>query len=320
MKHFDVIAVGNATVDVFLSIDDENKHIRLDEKTKEICLKHGDKIPIDRIQFSIGGNAANVSIGLSRLSLKTAIVAEIGQDEFSEKITNTLDKEGVDNNLVIKSAGETSPFSAIVSYKKERTIFSENSEMEHDFSFKDYETDWIYLTSLSKKWKSTYEKTLEFAKKTGAKIVFNPGVPQVDAGENHISKILENTQILIVNKEEAARILDKKIPTEKEEIITLLKELKAQGPKISVITDGNNGSYSIDENEQYFYQPIKDALVVEKTGAGDAFSAAFLAAIINSKSVKEALFWGTINAASVVGKVGSQNKLLNKEEIEKELK
>ncbi len=319
-KHFDVIAVGKTTVDLFLTIYDDNKRVNLDEKTKKICFNHGDKIPIDKIQFSIGGNAANVSIGLKRLGLKTAIVAEIGQDEFSEKITNCLEKEGIDDSLIIKSANEVSPFSVIINYKNERTIFSEHNEMEHDFDFKNYTTDFIYLTSLGKKWKNAYEKTLDFAQKQKAKIVFNPGVPQIDAGENHISNILKKSYVLIVNKEEAAKILGKNFLKEKEEIINALKELKAQGPTICVITDSKNGSYCIDGNEQYFYQPIKDVLVVEKTGAGDSFSAAFLAALVNKKTVKEALVWGTINSAAVISKVGAQKGLLKKGELESQLK
>jgi ribokinase len=311
-KTYDVITVGNATVDIFLTVHDTNKHFRIDEQTKELCVKHGDKVLIDDAKFLLGGNACNVAIGLKRLGLKTAIIAELGKDEFSEKIVNGLKKEGVGEELVIRSANEISPFSLVLNYKKERTIFTENTEKEHDFSFNNSLTNWIYLTSLNKKWMDAYKKTLEFAKKAGAKIVFNPGTSQIDAGENHVSTILEHTEILIVNKEEAARLVD----GNGEQAEVLLRKLKEHGPRIVVITNGPKGAHCIDGNEQIYYQEAKGKEVVERTGAGDAFSTGFLAAIINKKEIKEALLWGSKNAASVVGKIGAQAGLLEKNEIE----
>ncbi len=312
---FDLIAVGNATVDLFLTIHDENKHFHLNEE-KELCVKYADKILVDNAKFLLGGNACNVAVGLKRLGFKTAIVAEIGQDEFSKKIMNGLKKEEVDDSLIIKSNNEISPFSIILNYKKERTIFSENTEKDHDFDFKDFSSNFIYLTSLGKKWMDAYDKTLDFAKRKNAKIIFNPGTPQIDAGENHISKILENTDILIVNKEEAEKIVN----TDKEAMKDLLRRLKEHGPRIVAITDGLNGAYCIDENEQIYYQPITEAEIVERTGAGDSFSSGFVAALMHKKTIKEAMHWGSHNAASVVRKVGAQQGLLKKLEMEELLK
>lgn len=310
-KTFDVITVGNATVDLFFTIQDTNKHFRVNSETRELCIQQGDKVFIDNAKFLVGGNAANVAVGLQRLGLNTAIFTEIGQDEFSGKIINGLKKEDVNVSFVIESEHETSPFSVILNYKGERTIFTEDTEKEHDFKFGSCQTNWIYLTSLGKKWKDAYKNTLEFAKKTGAKIVFNPGASQIDAGENHVSVVLENTEILIVNKEEAEKIIEKK----DTEIEQLLKGLKVHGPKIIVITDGENGAYCIDENEQIFYQESKGEEVVERTGAGDAFSTGFLAATVSGKDIKQALLWGAKNAASVITKIGSQPGLLRKDEI-----
>jgi ribokinase len=316
---YDVISVGNATIDIFLTIHDTNKHFRINEPTGELCVKHGDKILIDDAKFLLGGNACNVAIGLQRLGLKTAIATEIGQDEFSEKIVNGLKREGIDDDLILRAANETSPFSLILNYKKERTIFTEDTEKEHNFNFSDCSTEWIYLTSLSKKWMDAYAKTLEFAKKTGARIAFNPGTAQIDAGESHISRILESTEILIVNKEEAEKILSLKSQDsseEKKEMEILIKGLMEFGPKIAVVTDGPNGAYCLGSDGRTYYQEAKGEEVLERTGAGDSFSTGFLAAIINNKDVKEAMLWGAKNAAAVITKIGAQAGLLTKKEIE----
>ena len=52
-----------------------------------------------------------------------------------------------------------------------------------------------------------------------------------------------------------------------------------------------------------------------RTGAGDAFGAGCVAALIKGKSFEEALLWGTVNSASVIGYVGSTKGLLKDAEI-----
>ena len=53
--------------------------------------------------------------------------------------------------------------------------------------------------------------------------------------------------------------------------------------------------------------------VVEKTGAGDGYTSAFLAAWCHHLSVETAMQWGSYNAAAVIGKVGAQAGLLTNE-------
>ena len=88
-NNFDVVCVGNAKIDSFLTLRQANNHIRLIEDTNELCIKFGEKISVDSAAILLGGNAANVSVGLSRLGLNVALLAEIGKDEFAQKIINT---------------------------------------------------------------------------------------------------------------------------------------------------------------------------------------------------------------------------------------
>jgi len=87
-----------------------------------------------------------------------------------------------------------------------------------------------------------------------------------------------------------------------------------------VITDGENGSFATDQNGEVFTHGSIKTTIVEKTGAGDAYSSGFMAAILHGLSIKHAMRWGTLNAASVMEKVGAQNGLLTKEDMENKLK
>lgn len=135
MLSFDVVCVGNAKIDAFLSIHEASQHLRLNKDTNELCIKSGEKIAVDKCEFLLGGNAANVAVGLSRLGLKSSLYAEIGDDELSHKIINTLKKEDVHTENVKRSKDNECSISVIINFKNERTIFSEHIQRLHDFTF-----------------------------------------------------------------------------------------------------------------------------------------------------------------------------------------
>jgi ribokinase len=87
-----------------------------------------------------------------------------------------------------------------------------------------------------------------------------------------------------------------------------------------VITDGKNGSFAIDQKGEIFKKDSNPSKIVERTGAGDAYSTGFLAAILHGLTIRDAMSWGAINAASVIEQIGAQKGLLRKEEMEERIK
>ncbi len=307
---YDLIAIGNATIDEFLTLQNASEHIRLDPQTHELRIKSGEKIPVDSCEFHLGGNAANVSVGLSRAGFSVALMAETGTDEFSEKIIKALIRENVSEALLRQSSKHASSFSMIINFAGDRTIFTQHIKKDHDFSFDDLDADWVYLTSLGDEWKGAYQATLDFVKKTGAKLAFNPGTPQMQEGKESISEVLREAQILFLNMGEAIDL------TGTENIEDALVALQNLGPKTVVVTDAEKGSYLINEQSEILKHGITQVKVVERTGAGDAYASGFLSAVLSGKSWKEAMDWGARNAAAVIGKIGAQEGLLRKEELE----
>lgn len=316
MPHnFDVVCVGNAKIDTFLTLGKTDNHLRFQEDTNELCIKFGEKIEVDKAEVSLGGNASNVAVGLSRLGLSVGIVAEIGRDEFAQTIINKLNKEKIGTSNVQTTEGQKSSFSTIINFRGERTIFSEHVERKHDFNFSNIVTRWIYLTSIGNIWQNAYKKTVDFVKASNCKLAFNPGTLQINGDRRDIEEVLSASEIIFVNKEEAETILG--LQHGEKEIDQLLKNLQKLGPKIVVITDGEKGSYAVDKDGQIFKKSVLKTEVVEKTGAGDAYSSGFLAAFVTGKTVSEAMDWGTNNSASVITKIGAQEGLLRKESMEK---
>lgn len=313
-----IVCIGDALIDTFLSIHDAARYCRIDHEHMEICFEAGAKIMVDDAQFQLGGNACNVSVGLSRLGFSTVLAAELGTDEFSEKIIKGLQKDNVSLDLVKQTPDAPSTFSVCLNFKKERTLFVRHVTRKHELDLEKITPDWIYLTSLGKEWEELYKKSSEYMQKTGAKVAFNPGSTQLLAGREHFKDILQITNILLINKEEAEEILYGVVQHTQNEAnkpSTMVKELQKLGPKIVCITDGTNGSDTIDENGELYHEGIVQAECIEKTGAGDAYSSGFIAAIINGESVPTAMKWGAVNSANVITKYGAQPGLLTKEEI-----
>lgn len=313
MKTFDIITIGNAIIDLFLSIHDANQSLRLNKQSNELCIKAGEKIQVDRCDLMLGGNAANAAVGFSRNGFKVGIVAEIGDDDFAPKIENILQQEMVDTTFIKKTKDAASSMTVGINFQGERTLFVEHVKRAHDFHLGEIETKWIYLTSLGNEWRTPYEHVIEYVEKTGAKLAFNPGTLQVQAGYDEIKSALQIAEILFLNKEEGEKVLSSKYQV--LNIKELLIRLQKLGPKVVVVTDGLKGSYAIDKQGNMWFLEIFPSEVIERTGAGDSYASGFLSGIMVGESVEEAMRWGTANASSVVEKVGAQGGLLRKEEM-----
>ena len=88
-------------------------------------------------------------------------------------------------------------------------------------------------------------------------------------------------------------------------------------PKIVVITDGTKGAYAYNGEEAWFMPPYPDPKPpFERTGAGDAFSSTFVAALAMGKSTEDALMMAPVNSMSVVQYIGAREGLLTLPELE----
>lgn len=308
---FDVVTVGNTLIDALLTLQDENKHISLNPQTKRLSIPSGEKFLIENCTFSIGGGASRVAIGLTRLGFKTAIFSETGSDPLSHMSRSILKTHGVNTDFLLTSDNQSS-FAVGLNFKGERTLFINHIEYEHAFSFDTCDTTWIYLGSLGKKWKHVYKDVVDIVREKGVHLAFNPGGSQFEEGKDSFINVLEVTDVLFLNKQEAQTITNH--PHE-ESITHLLKALHSLGPKTVVVTDGKNGAFCISQTGKMYHMDIYPCEIVEKTGAGDAFAAGFLGGILEGETIQDALVFGTINSASTIGKIGGESGLLTKEHL-----
>jgi ribokinase len=306
----DVITVGNALVDIFLTVHNKNLHTRINKGENEACFRLGEKILLDKANFLLGGNACNVGVGLSRAGYSVRLFAEIGDDAFSEMIIKGLLAENVDTESIIRK-GESS-FAVGINFQDDRTLFIHHIKREHNFPYERLDGRLVFLTSLGDDWHRVYENIVSKKRDGNFILAVNPGTPQITEGRRGVSDILEVSDMLFVNKEEAQAILT----TTEDDPDRILSLLCSLGPKMAVMMDGESGSYVRSDDRTYFLASTK-CEVVEKTGAGDSWTTGFLASYLAGNDIALSMKWGNANAVSVIGRIGAQAGLLAKDMLEK---
>lgn len=313
MEHLDLLSIGDASLDAFIFPTETEALCQLNDKDCLICFSYGDKIPVKDLRFSIGGNAANNSVGARRLGVKAAVNLTLGEDDIGNQIVEKLIKDNVDTSYVFRQKDKRSNYSLAINYSGERTIFTYKDEMDYILPEMLPEVSHIYLTSMGDTFSDPYKKVADWiGSNPEVKLIFNPGSRQVRSGLEKIQDVLRVSHLVYINREEAEKIsgFNESRGKEKE----LLKRVSDLGPKIPIITDGPNGSYALCD-EKYYKAGVMPVDAYERTGAGDAFGVGCLSALIKGKDITEALLWGTVNSASVIGYVGAQRGLLNEEQM-----
>lgn len=312
-NQIELLSIGDSSLDVFMTPTELETLCQINTKKSLIAFSYGDKIPVENFEISIGGNAANNAVGAKRLGVRSAAILTLGEDDVGNKIVEKLKSEGVDTTYVIQQPATTSNYSTIINFAGERTIFTYKAPKSYEFPVQLPLAPWIYLTSMGDSFRPFYNHLLNWMKKNGeVKLAFNPGSRQLRAGLDSIKDVLSASYMVYVNRKEAEILTGLKETQEKEK--DLLKALSALGPKISIITDGNNGSFVYD-GTKFIKAEVLPVDAYERTGAGDAFGSGCIAALIKGKSLEEALLWGTLNSASVIGYIGSQRGLIKETEM-----
>ncbi len=319
MEKFDLLTIGDVSIDQYMEIEDA----QIVEKNgdKMLQVEYGGKLPVEIYRASIAGNSCNVGITCNKLGLKTSVYTRIGDDPNGDKFVQTFRKVGIDESLCIVDGEAATNVHTIISFKGERTILSHHPK--RNYSIESIERwvedngfpDWLYYTSMPPNFAVFQRDLINFVKKNPNKmgVCLNPGSTHKQAGANSIRDFLEITDIVFLNLEEAQFVTGLKT----DEVEDLHAHIHDLGPKISVITDSENGSSASDgEKIEKMGIYMHDLSIVDKTGAGDAFAGSFLAALHYKKGLRDALMWGAINSAQVITRIGAIHGQLTLKEMQ----
>jgi ribokinase len=189
----------------------------------------------------------------------------------------------------------------------ERTILNYKgimpSHQSHDLDLSVIDgADWVYLSALGDI--DLLETIVSRAVKHHVRVLLNPAGAEL----KYIDKlrgILEDVDILTVNKEEAQQIVS---GTTIEELARHITHYCS----VAIVSDGPNGAVVTDGKTVVSAGMYENVPVVDRTGGGDAFGSGFLSHYASGKSLRESIIFASANSTSVVGHVGAKEGILHK--------
>lgn len=319
-QQYDFVAIGDILIDAFIQLNKDHADVSIDQDSgrKTLQMPFGSKLPYDNVVVVPAvGNSPNAAVSAHRLGLETALVTNLGHDKFGKECLEALRTEGIHTDFVKIHEDKGTNYHYVLRYGPERTILINHEH--YPYSLPDFPVapKFFYFSSVGEHGIPFHHEIADYLKNNETKLAFQPGTFQIKVGHEEIRDIYENTEIFFCNKEEAQEILK----STEQHIPTLIRGIRELGPTLPVITDGPNGAFVVDADDQAWHMPMfpDPAPPVDRTGAGDSFSSTFTAAIIQGKDPAEALSWGPINSMSVVQHIGAQAGLLPMAELQKHL-
>ncbi len=303
-----IVSLGSALQDVYLVDHDDLVPTSIGDSAIFGKVLVGSKVDIDKISYEVGGGGVNSSITFARHGHEAVFLGNVGRDTAGTAILKVLDREGVDTSYVNFLERRTTGTSIVLLDSKsgERTILTCRgaSVQFGNFSEKDLDLihpDWLYVTTLRGDME-TLERFFKHAKEKNVKIMFNPGVKELENGKE-LLKLLKYVYILNVNKTEAGQI----VPG--NNLVELRYHLSNYVDTV-IITDGSMGGIASNGSEIYRFGIYEDQKIKDATGAGDAFGSGFLAHFASGKSFKNSLVFASANSTSVIMKLGANRGIL----------
>ena len=319
----DVITIGSTTRDAFYKVNFPVIKWPKTPSRKAYALSLGEKLEVQDIYFTIGGNAANASVTFARQGFKTAAVGKIGCDFAGEGVLQKLKQEKVKTDLMVCTPDRATAYSVLLLQGGERTILGYHGASDTfrlpDLKLNRMKSRWWYLSLAGESDRMLFP-LLRFARKNNIAVAFIPSGHHLSHRRRNILRSLKDFSFLVMNDEEAALVTG--IPWSREKAV--FKKLDKLVPGILAVTGGRGGVTVSDGKYIYKAGIFKEKKLVDRTGAGDAFGSGFTAGLmrrgITSKNIHEAkpadivyaIRLATANATSVVEHIGATEGTLTK--------
>ncbi|MDD5111790.1 MAG: PfkB family carbohydrate kinase [Candidatus Altiarchaeota archaeon] len=284
-EKLDLLVFGDTAVDYFYEVD------RLPKVHEASDVRSGRRF--------YGGMGANTAVVAKSLGLKVGLVSVIGTDAddyraYLEHLGIKLYLKGIfgetTKSMFFKTNGNEISF-----FQKGVTEKLDELDLEREFGLGMFKnTSAIYLGR-------TYLKLQRQAvKHSGDRLkVYNPGygVFGFEKIPRDFELLVKSVNILILNKHEA------------EHLESLgYKPTKARGPATVIITNGSSGC-SIYTKTSEVDVGVYKSKVVDASGAGDAFNAGLITALLKGHEIYDAVRIGNATASFVVEEWGCQTNL-----------
>ena len=279
--------------------------------------------PVAAVRLYPGGDALNESIILSRLGHRVHLISRIGADMAGEMILGLCQREGIDTSGIQKVDGiDTGVNVVLVEENGERSFITSvggslrKQEPTDVVIPKLPKARILMLASIFTYPAFTADEMVRIfreAKEAGYLVCADMTKCKNKETLSDIAPALKFVDYIFPNLEEAAMVSGLTDPGE------IVKAFLAAGVGTIVLKLGKEGCLigTLRENtvDTVLVPAVPDAQVVDTTGAGDTFAAAFLSGLLEGKSPKECAAFANRAAAVTISEFGATTALKGREQI-----
>ena len=310
---YDVIAIGNAIVDVIAACSDE--------LIEELQLNRGGMTLVDTerarelydamgpARETSGGSAANTLAGLAALGAQCAFVGQVAADQLGEVFAHDIHAVGIDFDIPARQSDPpTARCLIFVTPDGQRTMntFLGASQFLPAAALDEEAIGGASILYLEgylwdpEEPRAAMRRAIETARAAGRKVAFTLSeVFVIDRHGDDFRALIEDglIDILFANHHELAAL------TGQPDFEDGIAALHGKVPTL-VVTRSADGAVAVSHGEraEVAAEPVDQ--VVDTTGAGDQFAAGFLFGHVRGEPLQTCLRRGAIAAAEVIGHYG----------------
>lgn len=296
-----ILVIGSLNIDMVMKVD----HMPT----------VGETILCDGMKLVAGGKGANQACAAGRLGTDVTMLGAIGNDSHGEMQRDSLQRSGVDvSGLITKERVSTGTAFITVNKEGNNSIVvvqganaqftPEDIEAHRDL----LEECEIVILQLEIPM-DTVLYAVKLARTLGKTVILDPApVP-----EHFPEELYQYVDIIKPNESELSRLTG--IADTQNHLEEAVQIVKDHGVKNVLVTLGGDGVYLDTENEPPVHIPAKKVEVVDTTAAGDSFTAALAAMLLEGKTLKEAAEFANQVSAIVVTREGAQDSIPTLQEV-----
>lgn len=310
----DVVAIGNAIVDVIATVDDAflaangvGKGVMTLVDQQRSAELYAAMPPAREIS---GGSAANTAAGLGSIGARAGFIGKVRDDQLGRIFAHDIRALGVHYDGPVTpadAAAETSRCLVLVSPDGERsmsTFLGASTELKAADLDEALlrRADWLYLEGYlydTPEAKEAYERAIRAVKGGGGRASVTLSDPFcADRHRADFRRLLGGLDLLFANRAELQSLY------ETDDLDTALDAVSREVP-LAAITLSEEGAIVV-RGQQRTRVPATRVRVVDTTGAGDLFAAGFLAGLVRGADDAACARMGCAAAGEVISHIGAR--------------
>lgn len=274
-----------------------------------------------RFQKFLAGAEVNVAVGVSRLGHSSEYITQVGKDPFGEFIIDRLHENRIGTDYILETADFWTAFQlkdrvstgdpSIFYFRKGSAAahFEKNILDKIDFS----DVKMAHLSgifpAISSAAQEAFRYLIDLLEKKQIRTTFDPNLrPQLwssqEAMVETINDLASHAEIVLPGINEGEILMGSRDP----EKIADFYLSNGTATKTVIVKLGTEGAYVKQKNgENYTVPGFKVEKVVDTVGAGDGFAVGLITALMEEKSLKDAVLRANAIGAMAVQSPGDND-------------